>query len=690
MIKNVNTFKSLIYLLTTFVVGFILLISLHLFFLNLIEDLDNQTKNLKNKLQIGEYIAEDLFKIQSSYYALATTTNSQRSRNIVIKNINDIIANIDESLSVLEKGGTLKRFIRLNIAGHNNTTKTTSYYPKDKNDISLESIDIKPKLLALKQMVAKLDELLALRAKYQKEKDTFNYTKTAKEIRRNYKSSPAFFTRATENIRRLLYDGEIELRKLNDTINSQKQFYSSLEVIFIVFIVAIVLGFGFLIAKQINRNNKKLHDLNDDLNGKMQKLSTQEASIRGILDAQPSIVILSDGQEMLDANLALVNFFDGYTSFQQFKDQHACICDFFETDVPNDEYIVKKEYEDGLSWIQYILKNSNEHYKVIMKSGDKLHHFSILARKKVIDSEGNFIVVVSLNDITKEVKSRLNLKELNDNLEAIVNAKTEELQTLNTNLKAKIQEELEKGREKDKQMIQQSRFAALGEMIGNIAHQWRQPLSAISSTASSIQLQMQLGLSNDKEINESYSKIIGYVDFLTQTIEDFRGFFKEDKEFIEFNMNTVVNKTLSIVESTYKDKEITLNLNLNKDLLLSDGMPSELSQVFLNVLNNARDVTEEKQPEKRIVHLSSIKEDGFNVVYIQDNAGGIPEGIIEKIFDPYFTTKHQAQGTGIGLYMSKNIIEKTMLGSITVENREVDLDGEHYNGACFRIAIPKK
>jgi signal transduction histidine kinase len=238
-------------------------------------------------------------------------------------------------------------------------------------------------------------------------------------------------------------------------------------------------------------------------------------------------------------------------------------------------------------------------------------------------------------------------------------------------------------------MIQQSRFAALGEMIGNIAHQWRQPLSAISSTASGIELQMEIGVASNEDIKKSYSDIKNYVQFLTQTIEDFRGFFKEDKTKVDFDMRNVLKNALAITNATYKDNNINVKLNISDEPLTANGMPSELAQAFLNILNNARDAIIEKKPNFKGIYIYSQNTENENILYFQDNAGGIPDGILEKIFDPYFTTKHQSQGTGIGLYMSKDIVEKNMHGSLSVKNIVQELDGVTYNGACFRISLPK-
>ena len=212
-------------------------------------------------------------------------------------------------------------------------------------------------------------------------------------------------------------------------------------------------------------------------------------------------------------------------------------------------------------------------------------------------------------------------KSTDDNLGLIVNNKTKELQELNENLEEKVKIESAKVREKDKQMMQQARFAAMGEMIGNIAHQWRQPLSAINSTSSSMKLQLQLGIATDEEVNDSYEKIMNYVDFLNQTIEDFRGFFMEDKEIIEFDMSETIEKSLTITNAVYKDNDINLLFSKEADNLRCKGLPSELSQVFLNILNNAKDALISNKVEKKFVKITYAKEGGENVIYIHDNAG---------------------------------------------------------------------
>ena len=672
MKKQFNTtLKQLILLVGIFILGIFSLIAINVFFLNLSEKLDKQTSNLKAKIEIGEYIVSDLYKIRSDFYELATTVTNKRGRTLITKKLNKKIKVLEDTLNILRDGGSLKRVIRLNIVGQNFTTKTINY-KKDNDEFSLEVIDIKPKLIEFRNLVSQLNALLATQEIYRKSKNSLEFMKQNKRIKRFYKLTPSFFVRITENTNRLLFEGNQELKKLEEEVKKQKEFYTYLELFLVVTIILFVLVLGYLIAKKIDTNSKKLE--------------REKASTRGVLDGQPNIVVVSNGEQMVDGNTALVEFFDGYDSFQDFKDENLCICDFF-VDLGDDSYIIDKEY-DGKKWFEYILENPQKLHKVAMYQNEVLKYFTITAKKKLIDKE-SFIVIISLTDISKEVESKAQLKRLNDSLEDIVNDKTKELQELNENLELKVEIEVEKNREKDKKMIQQSRFAALGEMIGNIAHQWRQPLSAISSTASSIQLQIQLNIAEQKDIENSYAKIKKYVDFLNQTIEDFRDFFKEDKEKVKFNLLDSLKNSLTITEAVYKSYAIKVYKKIETDNLDILGFQSELSQVFLNILNNSKDVLIEKEGKTKILQISIYEEDSNHIIEFLDNGGGIKKDIIDKVFDPYFTTKHQSQGTGIGLYMSKNIIEKHMDGSMQVKNKKFYINNEEHFGASFKIKIPK-
>lgn len=280
------------------------------------------------------------------------------------------------------------------------------------------------------------------------------------------------------------------------------------------------------------------------------------------------------------------------------------------------------------------------------------------------------------------------IQELNDNLEMKVAQKTRELQDLNDNLTQKVGLEVENNRKKDQQMMQQARYAALGEMIANIAHQWRQPLCAISAAISAIKLQKDLKMLNDETFEYYYNMMLSNTDFLSETINTFRSFFKNDLEKKPFNLVKSMEDTLMIISSTFKDNNIQIVTDFNQRELMVLGSSTELSQVFINILNNAKDVMLEKKDQEKKVFIRSTQIENENIIFIIDNGGGIPEEIIQKVFDPYFTTKHQSQGTGIGLYMSKEIVERKFDGLLSVQNTHFKHETQTFMGACFRIALP--
>jgi signal transduction histidine kinase len=677
-----NTTNKLKILIGTFFIGFVSLFVVNQLFSKLISDLDKQTIVYETKIKIGEFVAEDIQSLKALFFQLALTTTTERSRRVVANEIKLITSHIEDALIILEKGGELKRKIALNVAGRD-AIYTTVFYDinKDKTKLSLEVIDLKPKINEFNNMINEVNNMLAIRYKFFKAKDSENLLDYSRKLRRYYKSTPAFFHRMSENIKRLLYEGEIELQKIKKEIKLKQKKYLQIKLILMASVLLLTIIVAIWLGRSINNENRKLKILNNELESK-------ENFVKAILNGQENMVIVSDGVKMIEANEAIAHFFDEFNTINDFRNNYECICDKFEKDVPDDSYLNKKTYGDK-TWLEYVLDNPLIHFKAILNNGRENHHFSLTANKKIIDDEGNFIIVVALSNITNEIEGQRELANLNDNLENLIDLKTKELQDLNNNLENRIQLELQKNREKDKQMIQQSRFAALGEMIGNIAHQWRQPLSAISSTASSVEMQMELGLANDEDIKKSYKDIKHYVGFLTQTIEDFRGFFKEDKELVKFDIKNIVQTSYSIVHATYKDNNIELEIYLGTEPLLSLGMPNELSQVFLNIFNNARDAIKERNVKSRHVAVYSESSEIDNIICIQDNAGGIPEDILDKIFDPYFTTKHQSQGTGIGLYMSKDIVENNMKGSISVSNKSQNINSIDYNGACFKITLPK-
>jgi len=263
------------------------------------------------------------------------------------------------------------------------------------------------------------------------------------------------------------------------------------------------------------------------------------------------------------------------------------------------------------------------------------------------------------------------------------------MEKINTNLEFEIKKAVESNREKDYALSQQSKMAAMGEMLENIAHQWRQPLSVISTAASGMKLQKDFKQLDDEQFYRSVSSILNNTKHLSETINTFRDFFKSGKEKILFNLNNTFHKTQELINSKYSNSDIQIITDIQDVELI--GLESDLIQVLMNILNNAKDALEGNQhTQQKYIFVDIFKDKYYAIIKIKDNAGGIPLDIINRIFDPYFTTKHKAQGTGIGLYMSSEIISKHMNGNLHVQNQTFDFNDVSNTGAEFTIKLPLK
>ena len=271
-------------------------------------------------------------------------------------------------------------------------------------------------------------------------------------------------------------------------------------------------------------------------------------------------------------------------------------------------------------------------------------------------------------------QSRKEIEHFAKNLEKEVEKKTKELQEVNKNLQKIVEEKVKEVRNKDKILMQQSKMAAMGEMIGAIAHQWRQPLNSLA-----LNIQMLEHLKDEmdeQQLKEFIQKNMQTIKFMSNTIDDFRNFFRKDKTKVIFDIKDTIEKTLNLQKAQLENRHIKLITNLENAKV--KGFKNEFMQVILNLISNVRDVIEEKKIQNPVIEISSFVKDGYVYVTVKDNAGGIPDEIKDRIFEPYFTTKEEGKGTGLGLYMSKEIIER-MDGSIEVENEK--------DGAKFIIKL---
>ncbi|MDD2310524.1 MAG: ATP-binding protein [Desulfuromonadaceae bacterium] len=256
--------------------------------------------------------------------------------------------------------------------------------------------------------------------------------------------------------------------------------------------------------------------------------------------------------------------------------------------------------------------------------------------------------------------------------------KRRELEEINSSLELRIAQALEELRQKDQILILRDRQALMGEMINNIAHQWRQPLNALGLMIQQLPIYYGSAEFNREFLEENTGKSMDLIMHMSRTIDDFRNFFRSDKQAVTFSANQVIARTLPLIEMSSQEQQIKITLDPEGDPIVN-GYPNEYAQVLLNILMNARDALVEQKPGDALISIRTFVEEGKTVVTVSDNAGGIADDIIDKIFDPYFTTKGPDKGTGIGLFMSRNIIEKSMGGRLTAQNSG--------NGAEFRIEV---
>ncbi len=246
---------------------------------------------------------------------------------------------------------------------------------------------------------------------------------------------------------------------------------------------------------------------------------------------------------------------------------------------------------------------------------------------------------------------------------------------------------------KEKELILQThaKMATLGEMLKNIAHQWRQPLSAITSSATSTIVQKEVGILDDNTLSNNLNNIIKSSNYLSQTIDDFRNFFNEEKVFSTFNIKNTIDSSMSIINSNLKNSNVEIIIDIEEEFIIS-SFENELIQIFLNIINNSKDALIERKNEKlkKYVFLNVKKIDNRLKIVIKDNAGGVSNEIIDKIFEPYFTTKHKSQGTGIGLYMTHIIVIEHLKGTIDVKNSKYVYNGVDYRGLETTIILPMK
>jgi PAS domain S-box-containing protein len=304
----------------------------------------------------------------------------------------------------------------------------------------------------------------------------------------------------------------------------------------------------------------------------------------------------------------------------------------------------------------------------------------------ILNSNGEIHEFVAIRyDVTQEVELRMRLERqekelesLNRNLEERVRIQTRKLQELNQRLEERVREEIAKNEEKQKMLLWQSRFASLGQMMANIAHQWRQPLTELNLSLFNLKNAIEEG-SDPAQVREFYAESRRIIRSMSQTIEDFMDFFRPDRDTSTFPVRESLDDALALIRKALEKAGIALRIEEDDTLKIS-GIPNELTQVFLNLFQNALEAFARQKIDEKWLRIHLSRDEEFAVIVVEDNAGGIPPASIERIFEPYFSTKHSSQGTGLGLFMSRMIIQKSFQGSIEALNS--------LRGALFVIKIP--
>ncbi|MCE1225341.1 MAG: PAS domain-containing sensor histidine kinase [Geobacteraceae bacterium] len=322
---------------------------------------------------------------------------------------------------------------------------------------------------------------------------------------------------------------------------------------------------------------------------------------------------------------------------------------------------------EALEWIHRCAQGVPQTFEWITATKYNQHLWvEVSMRPATIDGEKRIVAMVRDISARKQAEEQLAQQQA-------------QLEELNHTLEKRVAEAVAELRQRDELLLQQSRHAAMGEMLNNIAHQWRQPLNNIAIYVQSMQLLKASGELTDEQIQSDVQSVMEIINYMSKTIDDFRIFFRNEKQKHPFSVRDAVEKALAFVAAQMQHYAISWQLDVRHEIIVN-GYQAEYIQVVLNILNNAIDVLNHANRQERRVVVTVDGNEGQAVLSIADTGGGIAPEILPHIFEPYFSTKGPAEGTGIGLYMAKTIIEKHMSGSLSVRNLA--------DGAEFIISLP--
>jgi C4-dicarboxylate-specific signal transduction histidine kinase len=326
-------------------------------------------------------------------------------------------------------------------------------------------------------------------------------------------------------------------------------------------------------------------------------------------------------------------------------------------------------------------RDATEAYELRSRAEERLHRqISKLHPSRTGEETQRLLHELEVRQVEQEMQNAEILKP-RDELEAALtmcNEKQRELAEINRTLEMRISRNVDELHRKDQLLIIQGRHAAMREMTNNIAHQWRQPLNELGLLIQQVPFFYDEGQFSREFLEENTCKAMQLIQHMSLTIDDINHFFRSDKEMTTFPVYQVIRQTVSLIEESFKAQRISIGFHTESDSMIT-GYPNEYAQVLMHILMNARDALTERNVDEPRISLRTFAEENKTVLAVTDNAGGIAEDIMDKLFDPYFSTKGPAKGAGIGLFMAKTIIEKNMGGRLTARNTG--------KGAEFRIEV---
>jgi PAS domain S-box-containing protein len=433
-----------------------------------------------------------------------------------------------------------------------------------------------------------------------------------------------------------------------NTIFDYKYFW---QLIFSIILILIIFIYRQFI---LNRHNKELKKAKEVIERKTIELSKQKKLFENIFTKSADGVLLIKDNDIINCNESALKIFNCQKEDLIDSKLYKLSPQFQLNNLSSKDELNKKIEEatnkgfSSFEWVIIDLKNEEKYLEIVLT---------------LIEIDNSEVIHAVLRDITDR-------KRLEN-----------ELAKLNSTLEIRIQKEIEKNQINTKQLVEKSRLAQMGEMLSMIAHQWRQPLTAISATTNNLLLKILIQKDLDKNIFENELKLIAqYSEHLSITIDDFRSFFKNNKEKNYFNIEQLVLKSIDLVKNSLIQNDIELRTKFNSTINIY-SFQNEIQQVLLNIIRNAEDILTENNIQRRVIEIETFKkDDNLAIIRLHDNGGGIKEEIIDKIFDPYFSTKLSKNGTGLGLYMSKIIINDHCKGNLYAKNE--------FNGATFFIELP--